>query len=424
MENNAATQTKVPNEKGQEYPKYRWLILVMVLFVSMLDLFLLTAVAPIMTSLMETFNTDMTTIGFASTIVSTLSGLFMFITAIVVGVLNVKKSFVFATASLLLGNVICYLSTGVGMFILGRAFVGIGFGLSGALVAATVFMWFPAKARPMIFTANALSTAVVQVISFNIIVPIYTATGRWQSIFMLCIVLSAVALVAWLFLGKDFDINTGGAPAKGADRAKIKPFDGLIQAMKSKQEWLIAIPATMTMLSLYAIIYYFPTYLSTVVGLSQAAASSVTSVMFIAGIVGTLGGGVLATAIGKRKIILVIGNFASAIAGIALFLVDQVPLLITVMAIFAISRNIRAAAMQSASLEVEGMTPAMGAGASSMLFGFGSFVTLILSPLMTALINAFGFTSAMMILSGGIMFIGGFVSLFMKDSGPKAKVKG
>jgi predicted MFS family arabinose efflux permease len=387
----------------------------------MLDLFFMSVVAPIMISLQESFETDLTTIGYASTIVTAMSGAFMFIAAIIIGKFNVKKSYIIATVFLLIGNTVCYFATNVGFFILGRALLGAGFGVSGSLVAATTFMWFPSKERPMIFTANAMGCILVQLIAYNVIVPIYNATGKWQTIFLLCVVFSLISLISWIFFGRDFDINTGGAPKKPEWNARLNPFDGLIQAFKSKQLWLIAIPATLATLAYYTVSFYYPAFLSTVVGLSEVAASSTTSVLFVAGATGTFLGGVITTALGKRKLIIVLSNILTAIASIGLFLLKEVSLLIVAMASFGIVFAIKNTAMQAASTEVEGMTPAMGAGANSMLYGFGSLMTMFLSPVIGAFVALFGFSIAMVVLCVGLSIISIIISVLMKDSGPKAK---
>jgi MFS family permease len=414
-------ETKVPNEVSYEYPKYRWLIAFMFIFVTMLDLFLMSVVAPIMLSLQEAFKTDLTTIGYASTIVTAMLGAFMFIASIIIGNFNVKKSYIVATSLMLLGNIVCYFATSVGIFILGRALVGAGYGISGSLVSATTFMWFPSKERPMIFTANTMGAALIRLIAYNVIVPIYNFTGKWQTLFLLCIVWSAISLLSWTFFGKDFDIKIGGSPKRIKSDVKINPFDGLTQALKSKQLWLIAIPTTLTALASHVIGYYYPTFLRTIIGLSDVAASSVTSVLFAAGTIGTFLSGIFTTALGKRKLPIVLSTALTTISFVGLFLLKEVSLLIVAMVFYGIVNGLKNTAVQAASTEVEGMTPAMGAGANSMLYGFGSFMTLFLSPIIGMFVDLFGFSVAMIVLCAGLAFISFIVSAFIKDSGPKVK---
>jgi predicted MFS family arabinose efflux permease len=114
-----------------EYPKYRWVIAGLFILVTIIKMYFLSVTAPMLSTLMGYFNTDLATMGYSSTIVSTFMGLFMFVGVVIVGKLGVKKCYIVCCAALLFGNLMCFFSPSIGMFIFGRAFVGIGFGISG-----------------------------------------------------------------------------------------------------------------------------------------------------------------------------------------------------------------------------------------------------------------------------------------------------
>jgi MFS family permease len=405
----------------QNYPQYRWIIAALFIFVTIVKLYFLSVTAPMMTALMEDFNTSLTIIGYSSTIVSTLMGVFMFVGVVFVEKWGVKKCYIISCAALLLGNVICMLSTSVGMFIFGRAFIGIGFGISGTLGAATVYMWFPAKERPALFTANVMGAALAQILGFNITVPMYDAFG-WQFIFGVCAALSAIGVILWMFLGKEFNMNSKDDKVANANDLTEKPgaFDGLKLAFRSKELWILAVFMTGVTLANYGVNFFYPTFLSQIRGLSATAASSVTSVFFLANTIGTLVGGVVAVALGRRKPIIMIAGIGLLVGYLSLFSLTSVPMLVVAMG-FTGFMSLMNPAAQSAALEVPDMTPAKAAGANSMMYGFGSILTLFMSSILGGLSGAIGLTGAMVTFTVTLIAIAIIAALFFKDRGPKAK---
>jgi cyanate permease len=346
-----------------------------------------------------------------------MSGVFLFIGPLCVGKWGVKKSYLIATALLTLGNLICVFSKLVVVFILGRVIAGIGFGITGALVAATVFMWFPAKERPMVFTVNALGCMLIQAIAYNVTVPIYESSGRWQTVFIVCAGLSALAFILWVSLGRELGVED--KEAKG----KTNIFEGLRLAFSSKQLWFLAIPVTCGTFVTYSIGFYYPTFLSQVRGFNAATASSITSVTFIAGAIGSLMGGIVTTAVGRRKPLIVGGIAITLATVIGLFTLTQTAVLILIMACNGCFRSLSAPVASTASTEVDNMSPAMAAGANSMLFGFGSLLTFFISPLIGALQNIIGLSNALLFLCCGLIAAGLIVSFWIRETGPKAKKK-
>ncbi|MDR0472266.1 MAG: MFS transporter [Treponema sp.] len=409
--------------QDHKYPKYRWVIAVLFILVTMLDLYFLAVTAPLMSSLMKEFNTSLTVMGYASTIVSTFMGVFMFIGVVIIGKWGVKKCYIISCIALLLGNLICMLSTNVEMFIAGRACIGIGFGVSGTLVASTVYMWFPPKERPMLFTANVMGSAFVQIVAYNITVPLYNTFGI-KPVFGVCMALSAVATLAWIILGKEFDINA--AEGKVADTraitAKAGAFDGLKLAFRSKELWVLTLFITCTTLASNGTNFFYPTFLSQVRGLSPAVAGSITSVRFLGNTIGSLVGGAVAIALGRRKPIIMTAAFGLLIGYLSLFNLTYIPVLIAAM-FFAGFMNLMTPAVQSAALEVPNMTPAMAAGGNSMMYGFGSLLALFISPILGGLSASIGLTGAMSAYVLTIIVIAAIASFFFIDRGPKVKIK-
>jgi cyanate permease len=301
-------------------------------------------------------------------------------------------------------------------------FIGIAFGIAGTLVASNVFMWFPAKERPIVFTANIIGSTVGSIIAYNLTIPMYSAYG-WKAIFGLCAGLSLLATLLWVLLGKEFDINaTGDTVTKSASMPKVNPFEGLKLAFKSKELWILTIYMTGGALANNGVNFFYPAFLNQVRGLGAAAAGSVTSLSFIAGALGSLVGGIAASTLGKRKPIIVFTTIGRLVSLAGLFVFTSVPLLTACMALSGFM-GLSQPAASSATTEVPGMTPVMAAGAYSMCYGLGSLLTLFISPILGGLQGVMGLTGAMVLFCFATRGVAFMSSLLIKDNGPKAKKK-
>ncbi len=81
------------NTKELIYPKYRFAMIPLCLLGGCMAMFLTYLVSPIMGTLQEDLNTTSTVIGYASTVASAFMGAFMFFAVIIIGKLNVKKTY-------------------------------------------------------------------------------------------------------------------------------------------------------------------------------------------------------------------------------------------------------------------------------------------------------------------------------------------
>lgn len=405
------------------YPKYRWVIAVLYLLASALGMLLVSAVSPIMGSMQEAFGTDAATIGYASTLVTAFCGVFTFFGVVVLGKWSLKQSYVIGSAIYVLGCGMCMLAPSVSILLIGRSITGIGYGIVGALGPATIYMWFPPKERPSLFTLNSFATSGMQLIAYNIFVPIFNINGKWQSVFVFCFAVSAVVALGWLILGKEFDINAdpNAAPVKKEKKSTGNPLAPLRLAFANKELWYVAIPTTMLTLAYMTISFYYPNFLIQQNGFSQQAASSITSVLFGAALAGSMIGGSLCTALGKRKILMIASCIGCTVTLFVLFTVKSVPVLIATMVVYGICTAMKTPVALTAATEVKGMTPAMSGGINGMLFGFGSLFTIVLPSVLNALYGAVGMSMGMIIFCSGVSVVGLIFALLMVDRGPKAK---
>lgn len=405
-----------------EYPKFRFIIAPLFLVGAMMAMFMAYLVSPIMPMLAEEFNTTSTAIGYAATISTGFMGVFMFIASALVGKLGVKKTYMCVFACYAISCILAATANNVGMFMVARAFSGAGWGLSGSAGAACVFMWYPSKERPALFTTNMLATSLITMFAFSLIVPMVNAMS-WRSIYWILCVINVIFLFLWIFIGRDFDINTAdGKPNLKVSGQKGAALEGFKLAFKNKELWILTIIMMFYVIGTTVLNYFFPMFLQEVRGLDAAASGSITGIRSLASLIGSLIGGTVAVALGRRKPLVVVATAGIVGSFIMLFSVESIPVLTAIM-FFNGAMNFMNPALQSAAQDIPNMTAASSAAANSMMYGIGTFLGLFIPSILAALQNSMGLTGAMKTCALTVAIISFLASLFMKERGPKAKKK-
>lgn len=200
-------------KKQQPYPKYRFVVFVLVLLALLAQPFnnfgLSTLAAPI-TATMGLSNTQF---GLLSTLVAFCMGVFAFGGGAVLANIGIKKCYAIALGVMALGGIllgVAAMQNSYPMMLVCRFVTGIGFGLMYPVKTAIVMKWFPEKERLLM---NALTLSVTYVgffFLFKWILGIYKGLGN--NIGLTLIVIGCIALFAcvmWIIFYKD---NYKGLP--------------------------------------------------------------------------------------------------------------------------------------------------------------------------------------------------------------------
>ena len=409
------------NTNEQLYPKYRFAMIPLCLLGGCMAMFLTYLVSPIMGTLQEDLNTTSTVIGYASTVASAFMGAFMFFAVIIIGKLNVKKTYMLVFVLYIISCLICANAQSGLMFIIGRAFLGCGWGLSGGVFASAVFMFFPGKERPAIFTCNMVGTSLLTMSAFTIIVPMVNVMG-WRKVYWILFGINVVVFLLWLFVGKDYDANATSGIQIDKTAKKGSLLDGYKIAFRNKEIWILAVIMIFYVLGTSCLNFFFPSFLQNVRGLEAGASGTVTGVRSLASLIGSLVGGSVAIALGRRKPIVNIATLGILVSFLLLFNVKGVVPLTVVMFANGVM-NFMNPAIQTAAQEVPGTTPESASAANAMLYGIGTFLGLFLPTILGTLEKSVGLSSAMSITCVGVALISWIASFFMVDRGPKAKIR-
>jgi predicted MFS family arabinose efflux permease len=244
-------------------------------------------VPPVLPVVMADLGVDMATGGLFMSMVSAASLILAIPSALVLIRLGLKLTGVVALACTVTGAALGALSPTVPGLLLGRLFEGMGISLIGILGPAAISAWFEPQDRGLPMGIWAAWVPLGSVIAFNVAYPLEHALG-WQSLWWFGGLCAAIVLVIYALVVAD-------PPPAGAT-AIVEPQGlpvSLGRRLRNWASWLLAVIFGTFALSTISYNTWAPTYLIEVLGVVPAAASFVASLMFIVGMLGNVGGGLL-----------------------------------------------------------------------------------------------------------------------------------
>ncbi len=367
---------------------YRFIIGVLIVSVNFCAMLPYIAPTIVMPDVMATFGlTDYTLVGLSISLQLAVAGLCFFIGTFISDKLGMLRTAQLSICSLFVGALICSLSPSIGVFFVGRAIAGLGQGLG---VSLTPFLstWFDGKERSMMITFNGMGSAIALAISSAVIAPLSQALGSWQAAIGVFTGITAVFAVGWLVLGR---MSPEGEEQQrqiaAAQAAAGKQESSLSLALKETQFWKIMVFALMMMFADTARATFLPTYSKAVLGLSEGLANTATSLLSLAGLVGSLLGGVLVTRIWCRKPLVIFSHLAYFAAAMLLtFLPAGIGTEILTIALgFIYFIPVTAQSTLVIETAISKGKPQMISGGIAMSSGVGMLSTLLVSPAFTAI---------------------------------------
>jgi len=167
---------------------------------------------------------------------------------------------------------------------------------------------------------------------------------------------------------------------------------------------------------------FLPTYMIQE-GVSDTLTTTATSLLSIFGMIGSLLGGILVTKVWARKPLMYTAAAAYAIVGLLLTFIP-VPIVRVVLCIaLGFIYYIPITAQSTLIIEYSfGIDPRMISGGIAMASGVGMLLTLIVSPIFTAITTAAGMTTAFRIFFA-VMVVGIIAIFTAKETGRKPEGK-
>lgn len=406
------------------YPKYRWVMAVLINLAAQLTHVVYIMVVPMLKYMAEDFAVSEITAGYASTVHIMMMGLFMFVGTIMIGWLDNKRTQLIGVTVEILGVIVSYFANSFGMLMFARVLTGMGHGISGACTNSVIAAWFPDKEKPVLITLDTLGYLAVTMLTYTFTLPIMHALNDSWRLTMLSMggVLIIVDLL-WVFLAKDNHALNAYIKERNAKEGKVaKPYSGMGEALRRKDVWIFCLSCAMYSIASTGISTYLPQFLQSVRNFDENTASSIVGIASAVGIGATTVGGIFATWLGKRKLIVLpcIAMCALCLTGTLTF--SAMPVIIAMYMLFTAAGSFRIPANGTIATELKNGSPALTSSTSAMSYGLGYMGSFLASPMLAFATNAFGSEHAMLVFMP--LLIASFVfAAFMPETGPGRRAK-
>lgn len=405
---------------------YRFLVGLLVLLLPFVQFMPYIAPAVLMPDMVASYNIGYGLAGLTITIVLAAFGVCMFFGSAISDRLGARQTIVLGVWLMLLGNVICWLSPNIALFMTGRILAAAGQGIALTNNAPYYTTWFDTKERTYLITINGCMSPIAIGLSLALSVSIKNAMGgSWNSVFLVYSIGILVVALLWTFLSKpNPDFVPPQMPASAKTQAPpAKQQSALVRALKVKQYWMILVIAAIVSFSQTVVVTYLFTYLSEARHLEMGVASTLSSVNSFVGVFGSLLGGTLIAQTGRRKpfINICIGIFV--VSGLTLTMVSATPLIVAGVIVLGMSFYMMQPAQSNLIIESpEPFDPTILSGAFAMIVGTAQIGNLLVSPFFSAVTASVGMDMTFRI-TFFIAIIPMVLSFFLRETGKHAKKK-
>ena len=393
--------------------KYRFVIGLMICISQMVIIVSFSLVSPLVTVISRDTGIELSLVGYLATAFMLSVGVSVMGATFILEKLGVRRSMILAMTLSAVGGIAMLWAEGLAAMLVCRIVAGIGLGIVGTGFSAVTVAWFPQRERPGFVTVYTLSSSLVSAACFAVAIPLLTLLNNsWRMEFALLGFAAAVMALFWVVLGRDAPKTTAvQIPPRRAGRG------GLLEALKRRDVRMITYASATAAIAENVLITYLPSFLETVRGYDADTASLYAGLVATVGIGGTVVGGAVSSALGRRRPVFILGAAGAAVSLALLLVAEATPLLLLGIAVFGFMYRYKLPALQTAMTELPGVTPAIAAGGYGLMFGIGYVLGIFTPRVMSVVTQAFGMEAAMLLFAG-LMAVSALISCGIRETGP------
>ena len=393
--------------------KYRFVIGLMICVSQMVIIVSFSLVSPLVTVISRDTGIELSLVGYLATAFMLSVCVSVMGATFILEKLGVRRSMILAMTLSAVGGIGMLWAEGLAAMLVCRIVAGIGLGIVGTGFSAVTVAWFPQRERPGFVTVYTLSSSLVSAACFAVAIPLLTLLNNsWRMEFALLGFAAAVMALFWVVLGRDAPKTTAvQIPPRRAGRG------GLLEALKRRDVRMITYASATAAIAENVLITYLPSFLETVRGYDADTASLYAGLVATVGIGGTVVGGAVSSALGRRRPVFILGAAGAAVSLALLLVAEATPLLLLGIAVFGFMYRYKLPALQTAMTELPGVTPAIAAGGYGLMFGIGYVLGIFTPRVMSAVTQAFGMEAAMLLFAG-LMAVSALISCGIRETGP------
>lgn len=300
------------------------MVVVVIMLMTFFYSLTLCEVSPLITNIVNQTGWSLGKAGELNSIVFFLMGAFALVASPILDVLGTRKTALLALALASIAHLVSPLCGNSFTLHYIRQFVyGCSWGMFFLVPGAVLNYYLTDKNRSFFLGMRCAVDLGSCAVAYYIVLPIFHAlSDNWQMTFLIMGIIGAIVFVLyWIFVPVHEQEKQEIAAKKAAKAAGLKSEPGLLKAAKSKQVWIICLSLCGIQWVFNVWSSYLPAFLELERGYTAESSSSIAGLMSVAGIVTGLGGGALASATGRHKILTwpmllfgVIGAFGSILA--------------------------------------------------------------------------------------------------------------
>ena len=398
---------------------YRWIILLLICLLIFSQMIAWLAPAALLTVIRESLRIDIGKAGTLITLITLISGFFMFSGSLLIDRLGLRAVAIVAMTCISIGSGLSFFVASYWQILVLRIIVGMGAGLSTLLPAALTVAWFPAREQPYINSFCTVLGFIAMAAAFGIPGPLLALLGNWGEVLSVLAGTAVLALAAWIVIGR----NPPVPPADAASRAAHQRVEsGIVRASRRPEVWLLTGTMIGQMWAFNTFSTYLPTFLETVGGLSRVKSGQISSLLPIAGVAGAMICGMGTGMMGRRKpfmwplMVLALG----ASLTIATFPVG--PVVYLAIAAFGFATAGLSPPLMTTVMDLRGATAEFIGGAFAIIYGVSFISSFFVSPAFGALVPILGARSTMTLFSLPLI-LSIVLPALLSETGPKRQIR-
>ncbi len=361
---------------------------------------------------------------FVISIITIVSGLFMFFGGSLSSALGYVRGFNISILLEVVGTVITAFAPNFPIFMLGRIVFAVGYGLNTSITSALGTIWFPGAQFATFNTVKLISASIGGALAYMVMAPIMGIVGTWRNTYLVFTAILAIyCILCFVFIIYPPGVEEGLKQRKEAIKAGQipKPEFALTRVLKRKNFIFLTIATLFPMAASSLFQTYLPTYLTVEAGMTAAEAASVSGVGMFAGMAGSLIGGALVAKTGRRKIYVLIACILSLASGVGVIFFGTAGIVLVCYALVNVAFYLKMPAMsQYYREEIVPFDPSTVAPAVAVVNGIPQLLNIIASFVASSMIMTSGYGHTLWIFQI-LCIISIVASLLLTECGPRAK---
>lgn len=280
MDTELAQQQEKMESSDIKTPAKAWLMLAIIYLASICAPLCQFKTPPLAPWIIPAFGLDAVSFGLQMSAIGIVGLVLAFPAAYICRGLGAKNTVLLSVACLGIGSFLGTLVNGFEMLMLTRLLEGVGLGLIGVVGPTCVSVWFPERTRGIALGIWATWVPLSMVVIYAVAPAMATALG-WQSVFVLCAVISLIAFILVALVFKMPEGQTGDFGAAGS-------FKDTLRLLKNGKMWILGVVMLCFMfINTGALSTYYNTFLIEVHGFDPVAASGMVSIFTFIGVFST-----------------------------------------------------------------------------------------------------------------------------------------